>query len=191
MSDGNLLVGLMTTLGIVQKGRPILESVARPFDLPAERVEAENTVRLLHEAADRVEEVYPFKRGMGLAAPQIGSDRRAVVIRLRRDEAPRDDSRIELLNPTVLDMVGEETHYEGCLSFFNVRGLVTRPSQIRVAHTTLDGDRIVSAFGRGTAGLVMHEIDHIDGKLYERLATDGLLPVKEYRALMAAGRPPA
>jgi peptide deformylase len=182
LSDGTYLVQLMTALGIVQKGSPILDTTARPFTLPAERAEAEDVVGRLHEAADRVQRKYPFTRGMGLAAPQIGIDRRAVLVR------PGHGERwIELLNPTVVAMDGQQKHYEGCLSFFGVRGLVTRPSRITVEHTAPHGDRIVSLFDSGTAGLVMHEIDHIDGTLYDRRTAGALLPVAEYRVLTAAG----
>lgn len=186
LSDGNYLVQLMTALGIAQRGNPVLDTVARPFHLPAERAEAGEVVRRLHETADRVEERYPFKRGMGLAAPQLGIDRRAVLVRPGRGE-----SWIELLNPTVVAVDGEEAHYEGCLSFFGVRGLVMRPSLLAVEHTAPDGDRIVSSFGSGTAGLVLHEIDHVDGLLYDRLVAGALLPVAEYRALTAAAPVPA
>jgi peptide deformylase len=180
-SDGQFLVRLTTALGIEQKGSPILETETRPFHLPAERTAAEDVVRRLRAVAERVEQRYPFKRGMGLAAPQIGIGRRAVLIRPGHGE-----HWIELINPTVLAMDGREVHYEGCLSFFGVRGLVARPSQIEVEHTASSGVRTVSSFGKGTAGLVMHEIDHIDGKLYDRLVVDHrLLPVAEYRALTA------
>jgi peptide deformylase len=94
-----------------------------------------------------------------------------------------------LLNPRIVDESSEtDDQYEGCLSFFDYRGLVTRPLRVDVEHARLDGTRLITSFEQAMARLVSHEIDHLDGRLYvDRMApgTD-LLPVEEYHQ---AGRP--
>ena len=66
---------------------------------------------------------------MGLAAPQINIGRAAAVIRTP------DGETITLLNPRICDESAEtDEQYEGCLSFFEVRGMVPRPLAIEVEH---------------------------------------------------------
>ncbi|MET8683608.1 peptide deformylase [Streptomyces sp. NPDC004732] len=170
----------MANAGIVQEGNPVLARAARPFDLPAEADEARRVLRELHAAVDRVRQLHTFGKGMGIAAPQIGIDRSAaLVFPPEAGAAP-----IELLNATVTEVSEEEDEqYEGCLSFFDVRGLVPRALSIVVAHTDVDGATRLSRFSRGMSRLVRHEIDHLDGVLYRERMRAGVvpIPVEEYR----------
>jgi peptide deformylase len=77
---------------------------------------------------------------------------------------------------------GDE-QYEGCLSFFDVRGMVPRPLQIEVACTSLDGQQHVLSLDTALARLAAHEIDHLGGLLYTARMHDGTfpIPVVEYR----------
>ena len=124
----------MRSLNITQEGDPVLAEVARPFDLPAEADDARRVVANLVSALERVSQVHSFAKGMGLAAPQIGIGRAAAVIR-----APGGET-ITLLNPRICDESAEtDEQYEGCLSFFDVRGKVPRPLSIEVEHQDIDG----------------------------------------------------
>jgi len=168
----------MRDLGIVQHGAGILAEPARAFELPAERYEAERIVDELFAAMERIGQVHPFAKGMGLAAPQVGIARAAVV------HPPGDAPAIILLNPRITDH-SEETdeQYEGCLSFFDVRGLVPRPLKITVETTALDGKTVATVYEHGLARLIHHEIDHLDGLLYTDRMKTGVkpIPVEEYR----------
>ncbi|MCO8307235.1 MULTISPECIES: peptide deformylase [Streptomyces] len=62
----------MRDLGVVQYGAAILAEPARAFDLPAERDEAGRITDELFAAMERISQVHPFAKGMGIAAPQIG-----------------------------------------------------------------------------------------------------------------------
>lgn len=89
-----------------------------------------------------------------------------------------------MLNPSVIEQSEEaDEQYEGCLSFFDVRGLVPRALTLRVEYTTLDGERITRTFERGVARLVAHEIDHLHGVLYRDRMRPGVEPihVSEYQ----------
>ncbi|MFI7642960.1 peptide deformylase [Nonomuraea sp. NPDC049400] len=173
----------MKAVGILQVGDPILAAVATPFDLPAEADQARAVVAALFAALQRVRELHVFAKGVGLAAPQIGIGRAAAIV-IPPD--PDADDAIVLLNPRIISACAETAEqYEGCLSFFDVRGLVPRPLTLEVEHTTLDGQTKTTAFPYGLARLVAHEIDHLAGRLYTSRMREGVkpLPVEEYRGI--------
>ncbi|KHD72951.1 peptide deformylase [Actinoplanes utahensis] len=175
----------MRGIGIIQRGSDLLRQRARHFQLPREASAARNAVTQLLTSLGRLDDLHEFSKGVGLAAPQIGVPVAAAVVR----PPERDIDPVVLLNPRV---VGESTEcdeqYEGCLSFFDYRGLVPRSLRIDVEHARFDGTRVVTTFERGLARLVSHEIDHLEGRLYvDRMQTDAsLLPVAEYQQ---TGRP--
>jgi peptide deformylase len=170
----------MRSVGIVQRGAPILTRTARLFDLPAEAEEAADVIDRLFTAMQRVREQHVFGKGMGLAAPQINIDRSAAII-----SPPDPDAEpLVLLNPHVVSESAEaDEQYEGCLSFFDVRGLVPRPLRLEIEHTRLDGRRVIAVLETALARLAGHEIDHLYGRLYtDRMRSDVVpIPVEEYR----------
>lgn len=168
----------MRSLGIVQEGDEILTQVARRFDLPAEAEDARRVIAQLVSTMERVSQVHTFAKGMGIAAPQIGIGRAAAVVRL-----PSGDT-LTLLNPRVIDQSTEtEEQYEGCLSFFDVRGMVPRPLSVEVEHQDVDGSTRITLFEHAVARLVAHEIDHLFGKLYRSRMRPGVepIPVSQYK----------
>jgi peptide deformylase len=170
----------MRNLGVVQHGAPVLTEAARPFGLPAEREDAEQAVEMLFASMERIAQVHPFAKGMGIAAPQIGIARAAAVVQ----PAEQGAGAIVLLNPRVTAASDEmDEQFEGCLSFFDVRGLVPRPLHITVETTALDGTTVTVVYERGLARLIAHEVDHLDGLLYLNRMRPGVdpIPVEEYR----------
>ncbi|MFF4583393.1 peptide deformylase [Streptomyces sp. NPDC001373] len=170
----------MRDLGVVQADAPILHQPTRPFDLPAERNTAQQVLDDLFAAAARISEVHPFAKGMGIAAPQIDIDRAAAIVQ----PAEAGAAPITLLNPRIISRsVETDEQFEGCLSFFDVRGRVPRPLTITVEHTSFDGTTTVATYQQGLARLVHHEIDHLDGRLYEDRMREGItpIPLDEYR----------
>jgi peptide deformylase len=104
----------------------------------------------LQSAAERVVEVHTFGKGMGIAAPQLGIDRAAAIVR------PVGGDTITLLNPRIIEQTGEtDEQYEGCLSFFDVRGMVPRPLAIEVEHQDVAGRKRITVFERGVARLAV------------------------------------
>jgi len=169
----------MTAAGIVQRGDDRLRQPARPFNLPTDEARAREVVGRLRAALDRIGELHNFGKGMGLAAPQLGLSWAAAVVR------PPDDQgdTVILLNPRVVGAAAEtDEQYEGCLSFFDVRGLVSRPLRLLVEHESYGGARVITACERAMARLVGHEIDHLEGRLYtDRMAAGTpLVPLDEY-----------
>lgn len=169
----------MRDLGVVQEGAAILTTPARPFNLPSEHDEAERIVDKLFATLNRIGQVHSFAKGMGIAAPQIGIGRAAAAV-----QPSGDAPAIILLNPRIIDHASEtDEQYEGCLSFFDVRGLVPRPLKIAVETAALSGKTAVTVYEHGLARLIHHEIDHLDGLLYTARMRPGVtpIPVEQYR----------
>lgn len=170
----------MRGLGIIQREDPLLRRVAPSFSLPADADLAHLIVNTLLNRAAQVRGVHEFSKGMGLAAPQLGLSRRVAIVQLAGAEAP-----IVLLNARAVASSTEtdEPRYEGCLSFFDVRGRLRRPLAIEVEHQDFDGGWHRTTHTGSAARLVAHEIDHLDGVFYtDRMPADEHpIPVREYR----------
>ncbi|WP_434742110.1 peptide deformylase [Micromonospora sp. SH-82] len=170
----------MREFGIVQRGADLLRQPSHQFDLPRQESAAREIVDRLNTALARLDELHPFRKGVGIAAPQLGIDWAAAVVR----PPDRTADPVVLLNPRVVDAAPDtDEQYEGCLSFFDHRGLVPRPLRLDVEHSRWDGSRIITSFEFGMARLVAHEVDHLEGRLYVDRMTPGvpLVPVEEYR----------
>jgi len=168
----------MKSIGIVQEGDPVLTQLTHPFELPREAAEAQEVVAALHAAANRATAVHTFSKGIGVAAPQIGVGRRAAIVR------PAESDAITLLNPVVAEESPDtDEQFEGCLSFFDVRGKVPRPRMLRVKHQDLGGNWRTTTYTDGLARLVAHEVDHLYGVLYVTRMSPGssTISVAEYK----------
>ncbi|MGI9539809.1 MAG: peptide deformylase [Miltoncostaeaceae bacterium] len=137
---------------IRQFGDPALRSPAAPiatFDA-ALREEAERMVAIMGDA-----------RGVGLAAPQLGSLRRLIVARPGEEE-----DAVALANPVVAwSSDDEEVDVEGCLSLGEITVDVLRPTSVRIEAQSVDGDAVEIEADGFAARVLLHEIDHLDGVL--------------------------
>jgi peptide deformylase len=168
----------MAAAGIVQRGADVLVTPGRRFDLPREAALAEETIERLSRALTHVTGLHRFRKGMGLAAPQLGLSLAAAIVRPVGSREP-----IVLLNPRVVAASPEtDEQFEGCLSFFDVRGLVARPLRLTVESSKLGGERIRVTYEQAVARLVAHEVDHLDGRLYVDHMPAGapLVPITQY-----------
>jgi peptide deformylase len=100
--------------------------------------------------------------GRGLAAPQVGAMVRVFVMDTGWKEGRPDP--LVCINP-MLQEVGEEhaEGEEGCLSIPGVTAMVSRPSQVQMVWTGLNGGRYVQSFTGFAAACAQHELDHLDG----------------------------
>ncbi|TRD22369.1 peptide deformylase [Palleronia caenipelagi] len=116
-------------------------------------------------ADDMLETMYDAP-GIGLAAPQIGVMKRILVMDCVKDEtAPRQP--MVLIDPVITGRSEETNVYEeGCLSIPDQYAEVTRPREVDVTWTDLDGNPQSQHFDGLWATCVQHEIDHLDGKLF-------------------------
>ena len=110
--------------------------------------------------------------GVGLAAPQVGILKRIAVVDV-------GDGPIVLINPEIIERDGEQTGEEGCLSVPGKYGIVTRPNYVKVKTLTENMEEVVIEGEELLARALIHEIEHLDGKLYVELAEDGLHDVED------------
>jgi len=139
----------------------------------------------LHILIDDMRETLTEAGGVGLAAPQVGVLRRAVLVLETNVEEDEEEYFIELINPEIIESEGEQTGTEGCLSLPGEYGIVTRPEKVKVRAQ----DRFGKTFeveGTGlTARAFCHEMDHLEGKLYTEIA-ERMLDPEEIEAMNRA-----
>jgi peptide deformylase len=130
---------------------PILRSRAR-------EVQASDDASL-RDLVRRMAETMYEENGVGLAAPQIGVDKRVIVFDV-------DENLAALCNPVIIEY-GEEiaTDEEGCLSVPGVSVPVERATRVVCTGQTLEGHEITIEAEEFLARVLQHEIDHLDGVL--------------------------
>ena len=136
---------------ILTDGDPALRKICKPVDKFNLRLHL-----LLRDMADTMYDA----DGVGLAAPQVGILRRAVVIDV-------GDGLVELVNPVILSASEEtQTGREGCLSVPGRAGIVTRPMRVKVRAQDRNGAWFELEAEELFARAVCHELAHLDGQLY-------------------------
>lgn len=142
----------MALRNVVHLGDETLRKKARPIDTLNRRM-----IDLLDDMAETMYE----ENGVGLAAPQVGVLRRAIVI-----DVGDDNGLIQLINPEIIASEGEQECPEGCLSIPGMRGYVPRPQKVTVRGVNQAG-KPVEITGEGLLAIAFsHEIDHLDGVLF-------------------------
>ena len=104
--------------------------------------------------------------GVGLAAPQIGLSRQIAIV-----DIDDDFGTIEMINPEILEMNGEQTGPEGCLSFPGLYGEVTRPEYVKIKAQDRKGKYFTLEAEDFLARAILHEIDHLHGVLFTSKVT--------------------
>lgn len=157
----------MENINIIRLGNPLLreKSVAIRDD---EFESAE--LKQLQQELFAVKEA---TKGLGLAAPQIGVRKRALVF---GQKSPSDSDNIPetiLFNPSFEPLSNEcEEAYEGCLSVGQLRGKVLRFKHIRYSGYDVDGELIEREASDLHARVFQHEYDHLDGVIFLDRVTD-------------------
>ena len=117
----------------------------------------------LADLMDDLKETLADANGVGLAAPQVGILRRAVIV------VNDSGEMLELINPEILDQSGEQEGLEGCLSVPGKWGYVTRPSWVKVKAQDRKGNWFETEGTDLTARCFCHVLAHLDGHLYTEL----------------------
>ena len=143
-------------------GDPVLNKVSKEV--------TEVTPRILDLIDDMFETMYETN-GVGLAAPQVGILKRIVVI----DTTGEDP--ILLINPRIVEVDGEQTGNEGCLSVPGKSGVVTRPNYVKVVAQDENMETFEIEGTELLARAFCHEIDHLDGHLYVEKVEGDLVDV--------------
>lgn len=119
---------------------------------------------------DDLKDTLATQEGVGLAAPQVGILRRAVVVLETNVEEGQDEYMIELINPEIIECYGEQEGLEGCLSVPDEFGIVKRPMHVKVRAQDRNGNYFEVEGDGLTARCFCHEIDHLDGRIFTSLA---------------------
>lgn len=155
-----------TDLRIVKYPHPSLRSdnveVVLPDDEESVKKLAKNMLKVMYAA-----------EGVGLAAPQVGVNKRLMVYNPTGDAKKWLDETV-LVNPKIVQFSdGTDAETEGCLSFPDMSGEVTRSKWIKVEAMTTKGKKIKKKFKGWEARIFQHEYDHLEGTVYiDRLSDE-------------------
>ena len=141
---------------VVQTGEPVLREKC---------VEVKSFNSELYSLLDDLKETVRAESGAGLDAPQIGVNKRVVVVDV-------EEGFFELVNPVIVSSKGEQTGPEGCLSVKGKQGTVTRPYKVKAEYRDRFGKKHKLTAEGFFARAVCHELDHLDGILYTDKASE-------------------
>lgn len=105
-----------------------------------------------------------FHGGIGLAANQVGQEKRIFVV--DRSHLDLTDQTLVAINPKIVEVSGKQTEEEGCLSIPGTFEQVARSLKVTVKALDLDGKEFVVEGKDLFARVLVHEIDHLDGILF-------------------------
>ena len=152
---------------ILTEGEPALNKVCHPVTKFDDK---------LADLLDDLKETLAKANGLGLAAPQVGILRRAVIV------VNDNGEMLELVNPEIIAQKGEQDGLEGCLSVPGKWGYVKRPEWVKVKAQDRNGNWFEVDGKDVTARCFCHELGHLDGHLYVEL-TDRLYTSEELDAM--------
>jgi len=142
----------MAVYQIIKEGDPVLREKAKEI-----KEINPSVIRLLDNLKDTL---HSTSNGVGLAAPQIGISKRAIVVETE------ETGLIEMVNPEILSAEGTEEDWEGCLSCPGLEGLVPRATRIKVRYLNREGQCVECKAEDFLARVIQHEVDHLDGILF-------------------------
>jgi len=152
-------------LRVYKYGEKILREKTRPVSVVTDEIRGlvQDMIETMHKA-----------KGVGLAAPQVGHSERLCVIDMPSECDTEEDAAFNapvamplvLVNPQIVAREGSVCDKEGCLSFPNVGGKLTRAEQVTVQYLDLDNMPQMITVRGYLARAVQHEADHLDGVLY-------------------------
>ncbi len=168
----------MATKRTVQIGNPAIRTKSVPVPLPA----SASVKKIVRDLVDSMR-----ANGLvGMAAPQIGINKRIFVTEIRTTDTRRSDGRDPVrvfINPKILEVSARKTaDYEGCgsVAYAGLFGIVRRANTVMVAAYGLDGKRFVLRVEGLLARIVQHEQDHLEGKVFlDRMAGMGSITGRE------------
>ena len=123
----------------------------------------------LRQLLDDMQDTLYEANGAGLAAPQVGVLRQICVIDV-------GDGLVELINPEIVHVEGEQSGAEGCLSLPDEWGMVSRPQRVTVKAQNRKGKWFETTGEDLFARCICHEVDHLHGIVFTDKASRMLTP---------------
>lgn len=151
-------------LKIREVGDPILQKKCDEIDI-------KNINREILDIIEDLKATLEFGTGLGIAAPQIGVNKRIIVVGAKKENIKYNDAEeipiTAMINP-IWKKISEDTdiQYEGCMSVPVIRGKVGRYKNIELTYFNENGEKIVRQVNGFFARLVQHECDHLDGIVF-------------------------
>ena len=152
-------------------GSEVLRAKAEDIDL--------NDKEYISNLVKDLKETLAHADGCGLAAPQIGVSKRALIVDGTGMVDVYDylkDFKRTMINPVIIEESEDENVYsEGCLSIPGIYGDVKRPASLTVEYYYEDGEKVTEKFDKFACRMVQHEMSHLDGDMF----VDHLAPIRK------------
>ena len=151
-------------LKIREVGDPILEKIS-------DDVAINNINEEILDVIEDLKATLEYGTGLGIAAPQIGINKRIIVVGAKKENIKYNDAEeipiTAMINPT-WKKLSEDTdvQYEGCMSVPTIRGRVERYKNIELTYYNECGETIVKELKGFFARVIQHECDHLDGIIF-------------------------
>ncbi len=151
-------------LKVREVGDPILNKISDEVDI-------KNIDEYILDIIEDLKSTLEFGTGLGIAAPQIGINKRIIVVGAKKENIKYNDAEeipvTAMINPTWIKLSKEtDIQYEGCMSVPSIRGRVERYKNIELTYYNEKGEKIVKQLNGFLARLVQHECDHLDGIVF-------------------------
>ena len=159
-------------LRIREVGDPIL-------NIKCEEVNINNIDKEILDMIEDLKETLNFSSGFGIAAPQVGINKRIAIIQVDKEKCSYKDCEdvplTIMINPTWKNLSNDkDVQFEACLSVPQIRGEVERYKEIEVTYYNEKGEKIVKKVNGFTARDIQHECDHLDGIIFlEKVLPNG------------------
>ena len=153
-------------LKVREVGDPVLGKISENIDI-------KNINDEILDIIEDLKSTLEYGTGLGIAAPQVGVNKRIIVVGAKKDSISSRYNDAEeipvtaMINP-VWQKISEETdiQYEGCMSVPIIRGKVERYKDIELTYYTEKGEKIQKEIHGFFARLIQHECDHLDGVVF-------------------------
>ena len=149
---------------IREVGDLVLEKVSEEIDIS--KIDSQ-----ILDIIDDLKQTLEFGTGYGIAAPQIGINKRIIVVGAKKENIKYNDAQdipiTAMINPTWKKLSDDvDTQYEGCMSVPQIRGKVQRYKEIELTYFDEKGAKITKQLNGFFARLIQHECDHLDGIVF-------------------------
>ena len=151
-------------LKVREIGEPALGNISEDVDI-------KNINQEILELIEDLKETLDYGVGVGIAAPQVGVNKRIIVVGAKVEKIHYNDAEeipvTAMINPTWRKL-SEDTdiQYEGCMSVPEIRGKVKRYKNIELTYYTEQGKKITKEISGFFARLIQHECDHLEGIVF-------------------------
>ena len=165
----------MSILKVARMGHPVLRRRARPLE--PDQISTPRIQQLIDDMFETMRD----SEGIGLAGPQVYESIRLFVAGV--DDEERMMPPVVMINPEVTPVGSDvEEDWEGCLSIPDIRGRVSRATDIKVRALDRYGTPLSMTANGFPARVIQHEVDHLDGVLFfdQMTSFESLTFLEEY-----------